>query len=121
MAALAAAAKTDDVGERLALLTRAKAELDASIMATVVQARGAERSWADIGSHLGVTRQAAQGRFGAACKPNPTSELGEAPKVARHARPRSELVQLATAGGRPLLRLRVDRVPLPAQRRQIGR
>jgi hypothetical protein len=119
--ALTAAAGSDDAAERLALLTLARGSLDAAILATVVEGRAAERSWADIGRGLGVTRQAAQARFAAACQATPANEEDVPAKSARPARPRSELLQVATAGGRPLFRLRVDRVLLPGQQRRPAR
>ena len=42
-------------------------EIDAAIAEAVKGPRACGYSWAEIGSRLGVTRQAAQQRWGASC------------------------------------------------------
>ncbi len=54
---------TGDI-ESLALLTHLADDVDSAIGAAVTGLRGSGYSWADIGSRLGVTRQAAQQRWG---------------------------------------------------------
>ena len=49
---------------RLAELALDRRELESQIGATVGDARRAGRSWAQIGAALGVTKQAAQQRYG---------------------------------------------------------
>ena len=122
-AALAAAVRTDDVDERLALLPLALARerVDAAIAATVAEARGVHRSWARIGKALGVTRQAAQSRLAHLMKPSVEPEQVEPASPARTPRPRTEMVALATARGFPLLRLHVERVPIAVARRSTSR
>ena len=44
-------------------------ELDAAIAEAVKGLRGCGYSWAEIGSRLGITRQAAQQRWGASSDP----------------------------------------------------
>ncbi|MGH3402111.1 MAG: hypothetical protein ACRDRJ_06270 [Streptosporangiaceae bacterium] len=50
--------------EALALMLGLSAELDTAIGQAVQGLRGFGYSWAEIGSRLGVTRQAAQQRWG---------------------------------------------------------
>ncbi len=50
--------------DALADMTGLAAELDEAIGQAVIGLRGAGYSWAEIGSRLGVTRQAAQQRWG---------------------------------------------------------
>ena len=50
--------------EALSLMTSLADELDAAIAEAVKGLRGCGYSWAEIGSRLGVTRQAAQQRWG---------------------------------------------------------
>jgi hypothetical protein len=54
---------TGDV-EALTLMTDLAAEIDSAIGQAVTGLRGYGYSWAEIGSRLGVTRQAAQQRWG---------------------------------------------------------
>ena len=54
---------TGDV-EALTLMTDLAAEIDATISQAVTGLRGFSYSWAEIGSRLGITRQAAQQRWG---------------------------------------------------------
>ena len=51
--------------ESLPLLTALSAEVDAAIGQAVTGLRGVGYSWAEIAARLGVTRQAAQQRWGA--------------------------------------------------------
>jgi len=51
--------------EALTLMTGLSAEIDAAIGQAVTGLRQSGYSWAEIGSRLGVTRQAAQQRWGA--------------------------------------------------------
>ena len=55
---------TGDV-EALTLMTDLAAEIDTAISQAVQGLRGFGYSWAEIGSRLGITRQAAQQRWGA--------------------------------------------------------
>ena len=50
--------------EALTLMTDLAAEIDTAIAQAVTGLRGFGYSWAEIGSRLGVTRQAAQQRWG---------------------------------------------------------
>ena len=50
--------------EALTLMTDLAAEIDSAISQAVTGLRGFGYSWAEIGSRLGVTRQAAQQRWG---------------------------------------------------------
>jgi hypothetical protein len=52
--------------EALSLMTGLADELDAAIAEAVKSLRGCGYSWAEIGSRLGITRQAAQQRWGTA-------------------------------------------------------
>lgn len=52
--------------QRLDDLDRARGVIEAEMEATVYRMREAGESWATIGSSMGVTRQAAQQRYGAA-------------------------------------------------------
>jgi hypothetical protein len=54
---------TGDI-EALTLMTGLSAEIDAAIGQAVTGLRQSGYSWAEIGSRLGVTRQAAQQRWG---------------------------------------------------------
>ena len=54
---------TGDI-EALTLMTDLAAEIDSAISQAVTGLRGFGYSWAEIGSRLGVTRQAAQQRWG---------------------------------------------------------
>ena len=54
---------TGDV-EALTLMTDLAAEIDSAISQAVKGLRGFGYSWAEIGSRLGITRQAAQQRWG---------------------------------------------------------
>jgi len=56
---------TGDV-EALADLTALSADLDNAIVTAVIGLRRFGYSWAEIGTRLGITRQAAQQRFGGA-------------------------------------------------------
>src|SRR5215472_11476475 len=56
---------TGDV-EALALMLGLSAEIDSAISQAVSGLRGFGYSWAEIGSRLGITRQAAQQRWGRA-------------------------------------------------------
>jgi hypothetical protein len=56
---------TGDV-DALPLLTGPSADIDTAIQAAVTGLRQRGYSWAEIGSRLGITRQAAQQRWGAA-------------------------------------------------------
>ena len=51
--------------EALTLMTDLAGEIDTTISAAVTGLRGSGYSWAEIGSRLGITRQAAQQRWGA--------------------------------------------------------
>jgi hypothetical protein len=51
--------------DSLALMTSLAADIDQAIAQAVTGLRTQGYSWADIGSRLGVTRQAAQQRWGA--------------------------------------------------------
>ena len=51
--------------EALTLMLGLSAEIDTAIAQAVTGLRGSGYSWAEIGSRLGVTRQAAQQRWGA--------------------------------------------------------
>jgi hypothetical protein len=55
---------TGDV-EALTLMLDLSAEIDTAIAQAVTGLRGFGYSWAEIGSRLGITRQAAQQRWGA--------------------------------------------------------
>ena len=55
---------TGDV-EALTLMLGLSAEIDDAIAQAVTGLRGSGYSWAEIGSRLGITRQAAQQRWGA--------------------------------------------------------
>jgi hypothetical protein len=55
---------TGDV-DALPLLTGLSADIDTAIQAAVTGLRQRGYSWAEIGSRLGITRQAAQQRWGA--------------------------------------------------------
>lgn len=61
-----ASTPVDDPRElrRVGLAQRGVEEAEAELRAAVREARAAGRTWADIGRTLGVTRQAAQIRFG---------------------------------------------------------
>jgi hypothetical protein len=50
--------------EALTLMTDLADEIDATIGQAVTGLRGSGYSWAEIGSRLGITRQAAQQRWG---------------------------------------------------------
>jgi hypothetical protein len=52
--------------EALIVMTGLAAEIDAAIGQAVIGLRGFGYSWAEIGSRLGITRQAAQQRWGQA-------------------------------------------------------
>ena len=52
--------------EALTLMLGLSAEIDAAIAQAVTGLRGFGYSWAEIGSRLGITRQAAQQRWGRA-------------------------------------------------------
>jgi hypothetical protein len=56
---------TGDV-EALTLMTSLSAEIDTAIGQAVTGLRAVGYSWAEIGSRLGITRQAAQQRWGQA-------------------------------------------------------
>ena len=51
--------------EALTLMLGLSAEIDVAIAQAVTGLRGSGYSWAEIGSRLGITRQAAQQRWGA--------------------------------------------------------
>ena len=51
--------------EALTLMLGLSAEIDTAIAQAVQGLRGSGYSWAEIGSRLGITRQAAQQRWGA--------------------------------------------------------
>jgi hypothetical protein len=51
--------------EALTLMLGLSAEIDTAIAQAVTGLRGSGYSWAEIGSRLGITRQAAQQRWGA--------------------------------------------------------
>ena len=51
--------------EALTLMLGLSAEIDTAIARAVTGLRGSGYSWAEIGSRLGITRQAAQQRWGA--------------------------------------------------------
>ena len=51
--------------EALTLMLGLSAEIDTAITQAVTGLRGSGYSWAEIGSRLGITRQAAQQRWGA--------------------------------------------------------
>ena len=51
--------------ETLTLMLGLSAEIDTAIAQAVTGLRGSGYSWAEIGSRLGITRQAAQQRWGA--------------------------------------------------------
>jgi hypothetical protein len=59
-----AVADAPDV-EGLTLMLGLSAEIDTAIAQAVTGLRGFGYSWAEIGSRLGITRQAAQQRWGA--------------------------------------------------------
>jgi hypothetical protein len=59
-------------------------QAERSVAAAVDVARAAGRSWAQIGMILGISRQAAQQRFGGE-QPAPKKRPGPAPKVVRKA------------------------------------
>lgn len=48
----------------IAELAQQRADLDAELTETVLAARAAHRSWAEIGAMLGVSKQAAQRKYG---------------------------------------------------------
>lgn len=50
--------------DRLTALAEQRAAIDAAIAAEVAQRRAAGFSWAAIGAALGITKQAAQQRYG---------------------------------------------------------
>ena len=50
--------------QAIARLTELRKEVDAAILEAVCEARGKRRTWAEIGAMLGVTRQAAQHKYG---------------------------------------------------------
>lgn len=50
--------------QRIATLVAERERIDADVEEAVAAARGAGRSWAQIGLVLGVTKQAAQQRYG---------------------------------------------------------
>ena len=52
--------------EALALMLGLSAEIDDAIAQAITGLRGSGYSWAEIGSRLGITRQAAQQRWGRA-------------------------------------------------------
>ena len=53
--------------EALALMTGLAEEIDTAIAEAVKGLRTCGYSWAEIGSRLGITRQAAQQRWGTSC------------------------------------------------------
>jgi len=63
--AYARRAATGDV-EALTLMLGLSAEIDTAIAQAVTGLRGSGYSWTEIGSRLGITRQAAQQRWGRA-------------------------------------------------------
>jgi len=65
MTAYARRIATGDV-DALPLLTGLSADIDTAIQAAVTGLRQRGYSWAEIGARLGITRQAAQQRWGAA-------------------------------------------------------
>jgi len=65
LAAYARRVATGDV-EALTLMTGLAADIDTAIASAVTGLRACGYSWAEIGSRLGVTRQAAQQRWGGA-------------------------------------------------------
>lgn len=80
-AVLGAADVADDgplgLDDHLALIAasaRAENEVRAILQRSVTAARAGGASWALIGTQLGMTRQAAQQRFGAAVEPAPAGE-----------------------------------------------
>lgn len=64
----------------LAILTRLRDEADGSIDRTVAACRRVGMSWDEIGQALGITRQAAHGRFRGAA--NTTTGTRRAPRKA---------------------------------------
>lgn len=51
---------------RLAVLAAQRAAVDADLASAVAAARRARRSWSEIGAMLGVSKQAAQRKYGRA-------------------------------------------------------
>ncbi len=58
---------TADTGSlrHIADLSQQRADVDAELAATVLEARAERRSWSEIGAMLGVSKQAAQRKYGA--------------------------------------------------------
>ncbi|MFN8017277.1 MAG: hypothetical protein U0P45_04045 [Acidimicrobiales bacterium] len=53
-----------DALRRIAELAQQRADLDAELAEAVVAARAHHRSWSEIGAMLGVSKQAAQRKYG---------------------------------------------------------
>ncbi len=53
-----------DALRRIAQLAQQRADLDAELTTAVVTARAHHRSWSEIGAMLGVSKQAAQRKYG---------------------------------------------------------
>lgn len=53
-----------DALRRIAQLAQQRADLDAELTAAVGTARAHHRSWSEIGAMLGVSKQAAQRKYG---------------------------------------------------------
>jgi predicted ATP-dependent protease len=53
-----------DALRRIAQLAQQRAHLDAELTTAVVTARAHRRSWSEIGAMLGVSKQAAQRKYG---------------------------------------------------------
>lgn len=64
----------DDHIALIAASARAETEVRAILQRSVTAARGGGASWALIGTQLGMTRQAAQQRFGASVEVGPASD-----------------------------------------------
>lgn len=56
--------KQDDLGDELGAVRLVELAADQVRRRIIAQARAAGNSWADIGAVLGVTKQAAQQRYG---------------------------------------------------------
>ncbi len=100
------AARIDDrtalgVDEHLALIaasSRAEGEARAILQRSVAAARAGGASWALIGAELGMSRQAAQQRFGAAAEASPASSPAGEERWLGPVTAFDEMVELDAAG-----------------------
>jgi len=96
----ASADPLDRVDAAVTVAATMSGQVDALVDHVVAQARGAGRSWTEIGARLGVSKQAARKRFTDTTGPTPTPVLP--PEVSLRPRLRSCLTradQLAQAAG----------------------